>query len=72
MMTTETIRIQGEESYDVVVCGGGTAGFCAAVAAAREGAKTCVLERFGALGGTMTIGGVSAMRSLVRFMILAP
>ena len=35
MMTTETIRIQGEESYDVVVCGGGTAGFCAAVAAAR-------------------------------------
>ena len=45
MMTTETIRIQGEESYDVVVCGGGTAGFCAAVAAAREGAKTCVLER---------------------------
>ena len=26
------------------------------VAAAREGAKTCVLERFGALGGTMTIG----------------
>lgn len=35
-------------------------GFCAAVAAAREGAKTCVLERFGALGGTMTIGGVSA------------
>lgn len=60
MMTTETIRIQGEESYDVVVCGGGTAGFCAAVAAAREGAKTCVLERFGALGGTMTIGGVSA------------
>ena len=32
----------------------------AAVAAAREGAKTCVLERFGALGGTMTIGGVSA------------
>ena len=58
MMTTETIRIQGEESYDVVVCGGGTAGFCAAVAAAREGARTALLETFGMLGGTMTVGGI--------------
>ncbi len=54
------IQIKNEENYDVVVCGGGTAGFCAAIAAARMGAKTVVIERFGALGGTMTVGGVSA------------
>ena len=54
------IAIDREESYDVVVCGGGTAGFCAAIAAARMGAKTAVIERFGAFGGTMTVGGVSA------------
>ncbi|MBO4406894.1 MAG: FAD-dependent oxidoreductase, partial [Clostridia bacterium] len=45
---------------DVVVCGGGTAGFAAAVAAARMGARTAVIERFGACGGTMTVGGVTA------------
>ena len=54
------IQIKTSESYDVVVCGGGTAGFCAAIAAARMGAKTAVIERFGAFGGTMTVGGVNA------------
>jgi len=54
------VKIVKEESFDVVVAGGGTAGFCAAIAAARTGAKTAVIERFGAFGGTMTIGGVCA------------
>jgi len=57
---TESVRIQKSTSYDVVVCGGGTAGFCAAVAAARSGANTALIERFGMLGGTMTLGGVPA------------
>jgi len=39
------------ERYDVVVCGGGMAGFCAAVAAARAGAKTCLVQDRGVLGG---------------------
>lgn len=36
---------------DVAVIGGGTAGVMAAIAAAREGAKTAVIERLGVLGG---------------------
>lgn len=39
------------ETYDVVVLGGGLSGFCAAVAAAREGAKTCLIHNRPVLGG---------------------
>jgi hypothetical protein len=44
-------------SYDVVVCGGGTSGVSAAVAAARTGAKTLLIERSGQLGGQMNFSG---------------
>lgn len=44
------------ERYDVVVCGGGPAGVGAALAAAREGAKTLIIERYGMLGGVWTAG----------------
>lgn len=42
--------------YDVVVAGGGISGTMAAVAAAREGCKTLLVERYGALGGMGTLG----------------
>jgi hypothetical protein len=42
------------EHVDVLVCGGGVAGIAAAVAAARNGAKTLLIERAGFLGGTAT------------------
>lgn len=45
--------------YDVIVCGGGPAGFIAATAAAREGAKTALIERYGFLGGMATAGFVN-------------
>ena len=38
--------------YDVIVVGGGTAGSIAAIAAARNGARTCLIEAGGHLGGT--------------------
>jgi hypothetical protein len=42
--------------YDVVVCGGGLGGVAAAIAAARAGAKTLLIERNGFLGGVATAG----------------
>ena len=45
--------------YDVVVVGGGTAGAVAAIAAAREGVKTLLVERYGCLGGTQTMALVT-------------
>jgi hypothetical protein len=39
---------------DVIVVGGGPAGLAAAIASARAGAQTALLERFGYLGGTAT------------------
>lgn len=43
---------------DVVVVGGGPAGFAAAVASARAGAKTALIEATGSLGGLFTNGMV--------------
>jgi hypothetical protein len=43
-------------SADIVVVGGGTTGPIAAIAAARQGKKVVLIERFGSLGGNMTLG----------------
>lgn len=48
-----------EDDYDVIVCGAGPAGICAAIAAARGGARTCLLEAQGCLGGVWTSGLLS-------------
>lgn len=50
------IEAQPFGAYDVVVCGGGTAGCFAAIAAAREGAKTLLIERSFTVGGMLTVG----------------
>jgi len=51
---------------DVVVVGGGTAGSVAAIAAARNGAGTLLIESSGGLGGTGTIGGVAGFHGFRR------
>jgi hypothetical protein len=48
-------------NYDVIVCGGGPAGFIAATAAARQGAKTALIEKYGFLGGMATAGFVTPL-----------
>ncbi|MCB1087688.1 MAG: FAD-dependent oxidoreductase [Verrucomicrobiae bacterium] len=45
--------------YDVIVCGSGPAGFAAALAAARGGAKTAIIEVHGCIGGIWTAGMLS-------------
>jgi hypothetical protein len=47
-------------TYDVVVIGGGSAGVAAAAGAARCGARTLLVERYGFLGGAATASGVLA------------
>lgn len=53
-------RLPLDESWDVLVVGGGPAGCAAAAAAAREGARTLLVEATGALGGMGTSGLVPA------------
>jgi len=60
----DTIKIDRKkvnivEKADVVVAGAGPAGIGAALAAARKGARTVILEREFALGGMMTTGLMS-------------
>ncbi len=52
-------RIPVAAEVDVLVVGGGTAGVMAAIAAARHGAKTLIVEQYGFLGGTHTAALVS-------------
>jgi hypothetical protein len=47
--------IQNSE-YDVAVAGGGPSGFAAALASARSGARTILVERYGCLGGMASTG----------------
>src|SRR5260370_2141571 len=45
--------------YEVAVLGGGPAGIAAAVASARAGRRTLLIERYGFLGGMGTAAGVT-------------
>jgi hypothetical protein len=53
---------------DVLVVGGGAAGIAAACAAARAGARTLLIERYGFLGGTftaVTLGGICGTHMII-------
>ena len=52
-------QIKMVRDTEVIVCGGGPAGIAAAISAAREGAKTTLIEMHGCLGGVWTSGLLS-------------
>jgi len=57
-VTPPANMIYQDLKFDVVVVGGGPAGAVAAIAAARQGVKTLLVERYGYLGGMLTAAGV--------------
>lgn len=57
--TEPSRQVPVKASVDVLVVGGGPAGFSAAVAAARNGANTMLIEQLGCVGGIATAGLMS-------------
>ncbi len=47
--------------YDIVIAGAGPAGIGAALEAARSGLKTALIERYGCVGGNLTLGYVGPL-----------
>ncbi len=57
---------QINETFDIAVIGGGLSGVMAAIAAAREGKKVILIEKYGFLGGMATAGLVSPFMPFVE------
>ena len=51
-------RIPVLDECDVLIIGGGAAGIAAAVGASRTGARTILVERYGCLGGVLTLAAM--------------
>ena len=57
----ENMKTEIVDYYDVIVVGAGPAGCGAALASAREGMKTLILDRYNCLGGMWTTGFMNPM-----------
>jgi len=66
-VTEPSREVEVAGDYDVIVCGGGPAGLIAAVAAARNGAKTLLIERYGFVGGMSTSALVTPISEFRHF-----
>jgi hypothetical protein len=60
-ITEKARKISVFEKVDVLVVGGGPGGLSAAIAAARAGVKTMIIERYGCFGGNITVAGVETL-----------
>jgi hypothetical protein len=70
-MNQPTVSINRYPHYDVAVCGGGMAGIAAAIASARQGASTVLIEKSGWLGG-MGITGATGLHSFFNIFDTHP
>jgi hypothetical protein len=61
------IEAQVGNEYDVIVCGAGTAGVFAAIAAGRQGAKTLLIERSFHVGGMLTEGNAGITKFTLTY-----
>ena len=59
-LSLKGMKVNVDSQWDVIVVGGGPAGCTAAISAAREGARTLLIEAMGQLGGMGTAGMVPA------------
>lgn len=65
-MIVQEVKTEVTSKTDIIVAGGGTAGVVAALAAARNGAKIILVERYGFLGGMMTAGNAGLTKYVVH------
>ena len=68
--------VDWSKHYDIIVAGGGLAGAAAAIAAARNGCRVLIVERYGCLGGMAATALVNPFmvycqrnRDLQKFLI---
>lgn len=66
-LSLKNTKIAVDDRWDVIVVGGGPGGCAAAISAAREGAKTLLIEAMGQLGRWGTAVG---SRHGVRFLMV--
>ena len=59
-LSLKGMKVNVDSQWDVIVVGGGPAGCTAAISAAREGARTLLIEAMGQLGGMGSAGMVPA------------
>ncbi len=64
-MRTYQTQLPQMPAWDVLVCGAGPSGIAAAVTAAGQGLKTALLERYGVVGGNLTLGNVTTIMGAV-------
>lgn len=62
-----TIEAKAGKEYDVVVCGAGTAGVMAAIAAGRQGARVLLIERSFHVGGMLTEGNAGITKFTLTY-----
>ncbi|RIW15059.1 FAD-dependent oxidoreductase [Algoriphagus lacus] len=60
-LTLFQITTFGQQSYDLIIVGGGASGTAAGISAGRLGTKTLIIESTPWLGGMLTSAGVSAI-----------